>query len=50
MTDSLGLGDAYSATLDQIRGQDEEKARLGMAALMWISHAERPLKSDELCP
>ena len=49
MTDGLGLGDAYGTTLGRIKGQDGEKARLGMAALMWISHAERPLKSDELC-
>ena len=49
MTDGLGLGDAYGATLNRIKGQGGEKARLGMAALMWISHAERPLKSDELC-
>ena len=49
MTDDLGLGDAYSAALGQIKGQGGEKERLGMAALMWISHAERPLKLDELC-
>ena len=49
MTSGLGLGDAYSATLDRIKGQGGEKARLGMAALMWISHSERPLKADELC-
>ena len=49
MTDGLGLGDAYGATLDQIKGQGGEKARLGMATLMWISHAERPLMPDELC-
>jgi len=48
MTDGLGLGDAYGVTLDRIKGQGGEKARLGMAALMWISHAERPLKRDEL--
>jgi len=48
MTDGLGLGDAYGATLDRIKGQGGEKARLGMAALMWISHAERPLKPHEL--
>jgi len=48
MTDGLGLGDAYGATLDRIKGQGGEKARLGMATLMWISHAERPLKPDEL--
>src|SRR5207253_5303062 len=49
MTDGLGLGDAYNATLDRIKGLGGEKARLGMAALMWISHSERPLKADELC-
>ena len=49
MTDGLGLGDAYGATLSRIKGQGGEKARLGMAALMWISHAERPLKANELC-
>jgi len=49
MTDGLGLEDAYSATLSRIKGQGGEKARLGMAALMWISHSERPLKANELC-
>ena len=49
IADGLGLGDAYSATLGRIKRQGGEKARLGMAALMWISHAERPLKADELC-
>ena len=49
LTDGLGLGDAYGATLDRIKRQGGEKARLGMAALMWISHSERPLKAGELC-
>ena len=49
MTDGLGLGDAYSTTLGRIMGQDREKARLGMAALLWISHTERLLKANELC-
>ena len=49
MTDGLGLEDAYSATLGRIKGQGGERARLGMAALMWISHSERPLKANELC-
>ena len=49
MTDGLGLGDAYDATLGRIKGQGGEKARLGIDALMWISHSERPLKADELC-
>jgi len=49
MTDGLGLGDAYGATLGRIKRQGGEKARLGLAALMWISYAERPLKASELC-
>ena len=49
MTDGLGLGDAYGATIERIKAQSGDKSRLGMEALMWISHAERPLKVDELC-
>jgi len=49
ITDGLGLRDAYSGTLTRIRAQGGERSRLGMAALMWISQAERPLKVDELC-
>ena len=49
MTDGLGLGDVYGATIARIKAQDGDKSRLGMAALMWISHAERPLQADELC-
>jgi len=49
MTDGLGLGDAYGATLGRIKGQGGRKARLGMATLMWISHAERSLGANELC-
>jgi len=49
MTHGLGLGDVYGATLGRIKAQGGERTRLGMAALMWISHAERPLKVDELC-
>ena len=49
ITDSSGLEGAYSQALSRIKGQDGEKSRLGMAALMWISHSERPLKVNELC-
>ena len=49
ITDVSGLGGSYSATLDRIKGQGGEKARLGMAALMWISHVERSLNAEELC-
>jgi len=49
ITDGLGLGDAYDATIERIKMQDGDKSTLGMGALMWISHAERPLNVDELC-
>jgi len=49
MVDGLGWGDAYSSTIERIKAQDEGKSRLGVAALMWASHAERPLRTDELC-
>jgi len=49
MTNGLELEDVYGATIERIRAQDGDKSRLGMAALMWISHAERPLRADELC-
>ena len=48
MTDDWGLEGAYSATLSRIKGQGKEESRLGMAALMWISHSERPLMVGEL--
>ena len=49
MTTGSGLGDAYGATIARIKAQGGDKSRLGMEALMWISHAERPLMADELC-
>jgi len=49
MINGLELGDVYGATIERIKAQDGDKSRLGMAALMWISHAERPLRADELC-
>jgi len=45
----LELGDVYGATIQRIKAQDGDKSRLGIAALMWVSHAERPLQADELC-
>ena len=47
--DGVGLGDAYGATLERIKAQDEERTILAMAALMWICYSERPLQVDELC-
>ena len=49
VANGLVLGDVYSGTIEWIKAQNGDKSRLGMAALMWISHAERPLKVDELC-
>jgi len=49
MTNGLELEDVYGATIERIKAQDGDKSRLGMMALMWISHAERPLQADELC-
>ena len=49
MTNGLGLGGAYDATIERIKTQEGDKARLGMTALMWISHSQRPLKVDEIC-
>ena len=49
MTDGLGLESAYEESLSRVKGQGGAKARLGMAALMWISHSVRPLKVVELC-
>ena len=49
MTNGLGLDSAYDATLGRIKGQGKGKSALGMAALMWISYSERPMKIGELC-
>ena len=49
MTKGQGLGDAYTATLGRIKSLNGSKSRLGMEALMWISHSERPLRAIELC-
>ena len=49
MTDGSGLGDVCGTTIERIKAQVGDKPGLGMAALMWVSHAERPLQADELC-
>jgi len=48
MTQGSDLKDVYGATLERIKEQGGEKTRLGMAALMWVSHSERLLQLDEL--
>jgi len=49
MTKGKGLGEAYTATVTRIKSQSGSKSRLGIQALIWISHSERPLKALELC-
>ena len=49
MTKGEGLGEAYAATLSRMREQPGGRLKLGMDVLMWVSHAERPLRVDELC-
>ena len=49
MANGLSLGDAYGATVQRIKAQRGTGSKLGMAALMWVSHSERPLRVDELC-
>jgi len=49
MTSGLGLDGIYDATLDRIMGQSGDKSALAIAALMWISCSERPMRIGELC-
>ena len=49
ISDGLGLGDVYGTTIERIMAQDRDKVRLAMAAWMWVIHAERPLRVEELC-
>ena len=49
MSEELDVGNIYEATIKGIRAQNEDRLRLAMAALMWISNAERVLKTAELC-
>jgi len=49
MTNGLGLGDAYDETIGRIMAQKGNRAALGIATLMWISHSERPLEVNEIC-
>ena len=44
----LGFQDAYCTTLDRIRQQGGNRSKIGMDTLMWVSHCERPLRSEEL--
>src|SRR5437879_1069649 len=43
------LEDAYATILARMKMKKWNRHRLGMEALMWISNAERPLHTSELC-
>jgi len=47
-TTGVDLDSAYAETLQRIREQKGDRSRLGMEVLMWVSHAKRPLRIDEL--
>ena len=49
MTRGDRLGDAYAATLSRVKAQHSGRSRLGVQVLMWVSHAGRPLRVEELC-
>jgi len=49
MSTGQDVGDVYTATLERIRGQGGDRARLGMEAIMWIAYSRLPLSPDELC-
>jgi len=48
-TIGVDLDSVYIQTLQQIGEQKGGWPRLGMEVLMWVSHAVRPLRIDELC-
>ena len=48
-TTGVGLDTVYAQTLQRIKEQKGDRSRIGMEVLMWVSHAERPLRIDELC-
>ena len=47
-TTGVSLDSVYDQTLQRIKEQKGGRSRLGMEVLMWVSHAERPLRIDEL--
>ena len=49
MSSGQDIGDVYAATLERIRAQEKDRARLGMEAIMWAAYSERPLSPEELC-
>jgi len=49
VTIGVDLDNVHDQTLRWIRKQEGDRSSLGMEVLMWVSHAERPLRIDELC-
>ena len=47
-TTGVDLDCVYAQTLQRIRDQNGSRSKLGMEVLMWVSHAEWPLRIDEL--
>jgi len=50
MTNCFGLDDAYSKTLSHIGEQRGNKVKLGMEALMWVSHSGQTAKGRGAMP
>jgi len=48
MTSGIGLDGAYADAIGRIQGQSENRSKLAMQALMWISRSKRPLRINEL--
>ena len=48
-TTGVDLDSVYGQTLQQIKEQKGDQPMLGIEALMWVSHAKRPLQINELC-
>jgi len=48
MASGLGLEGAYGDATKRIQEQSENRSKLAMQALMWVSRSQRPLRVDEL--
>jgi len=49
MAVGLRLRDGCDATMEQIKAQGGDKSQPAKTTLRWITHAERPLRANELC-
>ena len=46
---SANIGQAFENTIERIENEPRNRRRVATEALMWVSHAQRPLYIDELC-